>query len=151
MPRRILVVEDEEDIRVVLKDLLESGLDDVDVRTAGTAEEALDGLSAWRPDVILSDYKMPGMDGLAFLEASRVAAPETPKILMTAFPDLEVAVKAINDAHIENFLPKPLDPDTVLANVDRILHMQAAKRDRERALSRSIDALRQRLADADEP
>ena len=147
--RRILIVEDEEDIRAVLKELLESGLDRVRVDTAGTGMEALRKIPTFRPDVIISDYKMPGMTGLDFLEASRAVAPDTPKVLMTAFGDLDIAVKAINDAHIENFFQKPLNPEAVLQKVDRILQMQEARREKEHALSRSLEALKERLADVE--
>jgi len=145
-PRRILIVEDEADIRTVLKDLLEAGLQRVQVTAVPSGMEALRVLPQLRPDVIISDYKMPGMTGLEFLELSRATAPETPKVLMTAFPDLDVAVKAINEAHIENFFQKPLDPATVLAKLDRILLMQEQKRIKDLALSRGIEALKERLA-----
>ena len=58
-------------------------------------------------------------------------------------------VRAINDAHIENFLQKPIDPELVVAKLDRILRMQEAKRARELALNRSIEALKERLTDAE--
>lgn len=145
-PRRILVVDDEEDIRVALKDLLESSLDRVEVTIAEDGASGLRVLQRLRPDLIVSDYKMPGMNGLEFLQASRAQAPETPKILITAFPDLDLAVRAINDAHIENFLQKPLDPVVVLEKVDRILLLQAARHEKERALARGLKELSERLA-----
>lgn len=145
-PRRILVVDDEEDIRVALRDLLESSLDRVEVTIAQDGAEGLRVLKGLRPDLIVSDFKMPGMNGLEFLQAARAYAPETPKILITAFPDLDLAVRAINDAHIENFLQKPLDPETVLEKVNRILLMQAARHEKERALARGLKELSERLA-----
>jgi YesN/AraC family two-component response regulator len=147
--RRILIVEDEPDIRDALKDLLQASLRDVDVHTADNGQDALRILSTLRPHVIISDFKMPGMDGLQFLEASRALLPDAPKVLMTAYPDMDVAIKAINDTHIENFFQKPLDPTQVVAKLDRILQMQEAKWERERALSRSIEALKQRLAEVE--
>lgn len=146
-PRRILLVEDEEDIRLALKELLESSLDRVVVATASSGAEGLHSVQAARPDLIISDYKMPGMNGIEFLEASRAFAPDTPRILITAFPDLELAVRSINDAHIENFLQKPLDPVVVIAKVERILNMQAAKHEKERALARGLKELSDRLGD----
>ena len=146
-PRRILIVEDEEDIRVALKDLLESSLERVEVTLAEDGNAGLRALQAQRPDLIVSDYKMPGMSGLDFLQAARAYAPETPKILITAFPDLDLAVKSINDAHIENFLQKPLDPEVVLEKVNRILLMQAARHEKERALARGLKELSERLAE----
>lgn len=147
-PRRILIVEDEEDIRTSLKDLLESSLERVEVTLAASGMEGLRAVRAAKPDLIISDYKMPGMTGVEFLEAARAYAPDAPKILITAFPDLEIAVRAINEAHIENFLQKPLDPDTVVQKVDRILRIEAAKHEKERALARGLKELADRL-DAD--
>ena len=147
--RRILVVEDEKDIRDVLKELLESSLSDVRVETAASGVEGLRKLGTFRPDVIISDYKMPGMTGLDFLEAARAQAPDTPKILMTAFGDLDLAVRSINEAHIENFFQKPIDPELVVAKLDRILRMQEAHREKEAALRRGLQALREQLAEAE--
>ena len=143
--RRILLVEDEEDIRLSLKELLETSLDRVEVALAANGEEGLQHVRDAPPDLIISDYKMPGMTGLDFLEAARAFLPDTPKVLITAFPDLDLAVKAINDAHIENFLQKPLDPEVVVQKVDRILRMQAARREKERALARGLKELGERL------
>ena len=145
--RRILVVEDEDDIRAALKELLESSLDRVEVTLAADGTDGLRALQRMRPDLIVSDFKMPGMNGLEFLQAARAYAPETPKILITAFPDLDLAVRSINDAHIENFLQKPLDPEVVLEKVNRILLLQAAKHDKERALARGLKELSERLAE----
>ncbi|HWH08197.1 MAG TPA: response regulator [Candidatus Thermoplasmatota archaeon] len=144
-PRRILVVDDEEDIRVALKDLLESSLERVEVHIAEDGAAGLRHLQRARPDLIVSDFKMPGMNGLEFLQAARAFAPETPKILITAFPDLDLAVRAINDAHIENFLQKPLDPAMVVEKVNRILLIQAARHEKERALARGLKELSERL------
>lgn len=147
--RRILLVEDEPDVRSTLKELLETELEGVTVATASNGMDALRMLATLRPDIILSDYRMPGMDGLAFLEASRASVPDAPKILMTAFPDMELALKAINDAHIENFIQKPFDPQVMIQKLDRILAMQTARRTQEQALAKSIAELRARLADVE--
>lgn len=146
-PRRILLVEDEEDIRLALKDLLETSLERVEVALAEDGAAGLRAVQRLRPDLIISDYKMPGMSGLDFLQAARAYAPDTPRILITAFPDLDLAVRSINDAHIENFLQKPLDPGVVVEKVERILHLQAARHEKERALARGLKELSERLAE----
>ena len=94
--RRILLVEDEPDIRASLKDLLEMQIPGAQVATAGNGAEGLQEIQRSRPHVIITDYKMPGMNGLEFLQAARAYAPETPRMMMTAYPDLEVATRAIN-------------------------------------------------------
>jgi DNA-binding NtrC family response regulator len=95
-----------------------------------------------RVDLIVSDYKMPGMNGLEFLEKARQAAPQVPRIMMTAFPDLEIAIAAINDARIETFFTKPLDPDRILEVVRGTLAERRAKGQRDQALARALDAAR---------
>jgi YesN/AraC family two-component response regulator len=145
--RRILIVEDEPDILASIKDLLEMSLPGVTVSTAVNGMEALRMIPEVAPHLIITDYKMPGMNGLEFLEAARARAPETPRILMTAFPDLEVAVRAINDAHIENFLAKPVEPDHLLAKVTRIFTMMDERHSRERELARTMKFLREKLVE----
>src|SRR5262245_14511963 len=63
-----------------------------------------------RVALIISDQRMPGMTGVEFLTQSRPYAPEAKLVLITAYADIEVAVKAINDIHIDHYLDKPWDP-----------------------------------------
>lgn len=139
--RRILLVEDEPDIRESLQELIEIQLPDAKVTTAATGAEALRLLPTARPHLIITDFKMPGMNGLEFLAAARAQMPECPRILMTAFPDLEIATRAINEAHIENFLAKPIEPDELLAKMVRIFEMSDARHHKERALARTLREL----------
>src|SRR5688572_448358 len=103
-PRRILVVEDEEDIRELLAQLLASSLENVIVESRSDGPSALRAIAANPPDLIITDYKMPGMNGLDFLAHVRLQLPNVPAILITAFPDLEIAVRAINEARVQSFL-----------------------------------------------
>lgn len=112
--RTVLIVDDERDILESLKDLVEGSLAHVSCRTSPSAADALAELARGGIDLILSDFKMPGMNGLDFLEQARQRFPTVPRVLMTAFPDLEVAIEAINEARVEAFLTKPLDPDKVV-------------------------------------
>jgi len=120
-PRRILVVEDEEDIRDLLCELLSSGLENVIVEGRPDGPAALRAIAASPPDLIITDFKMPGMTGLDFLAHVRLQLPHVPAILITAFPDLELAVRAINEARVQSFLQKPVDPSQVLRVVGGIL------------------------------
>jgi two-component system, probable response regulator PhcQ len=110
--RAVLIVDDEPDILESLCDLFEA---------------ALDILQKGGIDLILSDYKMPGMNGLQLLERARQVAPDVPRMIMTAFPDLDVAIEAINEARIETFFTKPLDPDKVVKGVASVLEARALR------------------------
>lgn len=113
-PRVILVVEDEADLREGLTDILESGLQDVRVVAVPHAHAALEALQATGAHLILSDYRLPGMDGIEFLRRAHDLAPRTPRLLMTAYADMDLALRAMREASIENFFPKPLDPHQLL-------------------------------------
>lgn len=143
-PPTVLIVDDEPDILESLGDLFAAALEDLQVRTALTGDAALAILQKEPVDLILSDYKMPGMNGLEFLEKARGLAPQVPRILMTAFPDLDVAIAAINEARIETFFAKPLDPDKIVKVVREALDARKAKGMRDQAMARALDAARKK-------
>lgn len=131
----ILVVDDEPDICVTLRDLFELYLG-AKVLTASSAEEALPALQGDHLDLIISDYKMPGTDGLEFLKVASQAKPEVPRFLITAFPDLDIAVRAINEAHVHNFLIKPLTRTELLNLVEEVLSDRTPEEQRKAAAER---------------
>jgi DNA-binding NtrC family response regulator len=141
----ILVVDDEADILESLKDLFEASLDHIQVRVADSGAGGIALLQREPVDLIVTDYKMPRMNGLEFLDEAKKLAPNVPRILVTAFPDLDIAIKAINDAGIENFFTKPLVPDQVIDVVRSVLYERRAKELRDRSFARSLDMLRRRL------
>ena len=96
MKQRVLVVEDEEKLRRVVQLQLQSAGFDVD--QAGSAEEGLRG--ADRADLIITDLKLPGMDGLELLSNIRRQNSQTPVIVMTAFGTVETAVSAMKRVSI---------------------------------------------------
>lgn len=137
----VLVVDDEPDILESLKQLIEDALD-VEVLTALTGKVALERLEREHVDLVLTDYRMPGMTGIEFLQAARKIAPRTPRILMTAYPDLDLALTAINDEGIENFIVKPFDPDAVIENIFAVLFGRRAEELRARSFARAMDVMR---------
>lgn len=114
----ILVVDDEADIRESLKDLIEAHMAKTQVYTAASGKQALEMLDKQPVDLIISDYRMPGMDGLEFLVRCRDKLPEVPRILITAYPALDAAVRAINEAQIQNFLTKPIMADAFIQAIN---------------------------------
>jgi YesN/AraC family two-component response regulator len=141
----ILIVDDEVDILESLKQLFEVSLKDVKVETAEGGAAALAIIKAQPVDLIVTDYKMPGMNGLEFLNEAKKLVPKVPRILVTAFPDLELAIKAVNDAKIENFFTKPVEPSKVIEIVRNVLAERRAQEMRDQSFARSLDALRRQL------
>lgn len=135
---RILIVDDEPDILESLQDLFAADLPEVDVTTAESGQDALDALSQNAHDLVISDYKMPGMDGLELLRRVRQEAPQVPRVLMTAFPDLTIAIDAINEASVENFFVKPLEPDDIIDQIRTMLTARLQQAQRDQALARAL-------------
>jgi DNA-binding NtrC family response regulator len=106
MTKRILLVDDDPTIRESLAEALADGA--TEVRTAETAERALALLADGSADVVVSDVRMPGLDGVALLRLVRERAPSVDVVLMTAYDDMPTVVSAMRDGAAE-FLVKPLD------------------------------------------
>jgi two-component system, NtrC family, nitrogen regulation response regulator GlnG len=102
------VIDDDQSIRWVLEKALQK--DEIGVRTFDSGAHVLEALQRQKPDVILTDIRMPGVSGLALLEAIGTEAPDVPVIIMTAHSDLESAVASYRGGAFE-YLPKPFDVD----------------------------------------
>ena len=118
---KIWVIDDDRAMRWVLeKTFKEEGFE---VTSFEEAQSALDELADNTPDVILTDIRMPGIDGLTFLGKVKGNYPDLPVIIMTAHSDLESAVSSYQTGAFE-YLPKPFDIDEALALVNRaIMHL----------------------------
>lgn len=150
-PQTILVVDDEPDLRDALKQLLEDTMKDVRVLTAPGGRAALDALATESVDLIITDYKMPEMDGLQFLAQARQKAPRAARVLITAFPDVQLAINACNDAGIENFFTKPFVPGKVVTVVRELLAERRKEREQNLEFARSFEALRKKAWDQRKP
>ena len=114
----IWVVDDERSIRWVLeKALTQNGWD---VECFESADQLLDQLNVSTPQVVITDIKMPGTDGLELLSALKDSHPGLPVIVMTAHSDLDSAVTSIQGGAFE-YLPKPFEVDEAVAVVGRAL------------------------------
>ena len=102
---RVLVVDDDPAVRFGLKDFLETRGYRVD--EADTAKSAEQAFRDNRPDVVLSDYRLPDGDALALLPRLRAISEEVPVILLTAHGSVELAVQAMKEG-AEHFLTKPV-------------------------------------------
>ncbi|WP_299231484.1 nitrogen regulation protein NR(I) [uncultured Halomonas sp.] len=126
---RVMVVDDDRAIRWVLERALAQP--DLDVECLERADSALERLLADPPDVLMTDIRMPGIDGLDLMARVREAHPELPVIVMTAHSDLDSAVASYQGGAFE-YLPKPFDVDEALALVRRAV---AHARERRRPIS----------------
>ncbi len=115
---QIWVIDDDRSIRWVLeRALAQAGMT---VTTFENGAEAMARLAVEQPDVVLSDIRMPEMDGLSLLENIAARFPLLPVIIMTAYSDLESTVSAYQGGAFE-YLPKPFDVDEAVALVHRAL------------------------------
>src|SRR5690554_6791670 len=114
----IWIVDDDKSIRWVLERTLQQA--GFSTRVFINAETALAALREKTPTILMTDIRMPGMDGLALLTEIQAHYPELPVILMTAHADLDSAVKSYQGGAFE-YLPKPFDLDEVVELVNRAL------------------------------
>ncbi|PTL75647.1 sigma-54 dependent transcriptional regulator [Vitiosangium sp. GDMCC 1.1324] len=126
--QRILVVDDEDNARRAIATIL--GEEGYEVAEASHGEEALTRLADFSPAVVLTDVRMPKMDGLTFLKKARELGSDASFIMMTAFASVEAAVEAMR-AGAENYLTKPLDANAVLVVLGKALEKRALKREAE--------------------
>lgn len=97
--------------------------DDYQVVSASGAAEGMEVLSSLRVNTVIADYKMPGKDGLTFLLEARESYPGTSRILLTAFADMELVVKALNEGAIHRFIAKPYKPFEMRSIVKECVEM----------------------------
>ena len=133
---RVMVVDDEENTRIGLRRLLEGR--GYDVILAKDAEEALECLNAGSCDVMLIDYKMPGMNGVELAHAVRQQYPEIATIIVTAHGTISMAVQAMKEG-VKDYLTKPVNPEELLVTLGRVLE--------HKRLSEEVDELRRELAE----
>ncbi|CAD6546158.1 Regulator of RpoS [Paraburkholderia kirstenboschensis] len=126
----LLLVDDEPGVISSLKRLLRPLK--YEVLSANSGAEALTLLESAHVDVIISDMRMPNMDGAEFLSRSRTVAPDTIRILLTGYSEVEAVVRAVNEGHVYHYLHKPWDDQDLLLTVKRALEQLALQRKAER-------------------
>ncbi|MCP5162538.1 MAG: nitrogen regulation protein NR(I) [Hahellaceae bacterium] len=132
----VWIIDDDRSIRWVLEKALEQ--EQLNIRSFESGEGVLNRLTREKPDAIISDIRMPGIDGLDLLAQIKEEYPDIPVIIMTAHSDLESAVSSYQSGAFD-YLPKPFDIDEAVALVKRaIAH---AIELREQKQSQSSEAL----------
>lgn len=133
----VLVVDDEPSIlRAITRVLASAG--DFSVKTVGDPHEAVALIEQSSPRVLVTDYQMPGMNGLELLGQTRRLAPDTIRILLTGQADKTHVIEAINVGRIFRFIAKPWDNDELRAVVREGLAAHEARRD-DRAMRADVE------------
>lgn len=128
---QILIVDDEPDNLQLLYRTLRR---DYDVTKAQGPLEALEILKENNFQCILSDHKMPDMDGVEFLKRTADTHPDTIRLLVTAYSDVEILMNAINYAKIYRYIKKPYSPEELLHIVQLALEYYQLKEDNRRLI-----------------
>ena len=132
----IMLVDDEEMVLTSLSSFLMLETD-YDVVTFTSGHQALQHLEGHTIDVVVSDFLMPEMDGLAFLSQVRDLRPEIPRIILTGYADKENAIKAINEIGLYQYIEKPWNND----DLQLVLRNAVEKQELVRRLSGKIDQI----------
>ncbi|MBS7327969.1 MAG: nitrogen regulation protein NR(I) [Oxalobacter sp.] len=136
----VWIVDDDESIRWVLERALSR--ENIPLRAFCNADEVLAAFETGRPQVLLSDIRMPGTSGLTLLEQAKQRFPGMPIIVMTAFSDLDSAVSAFQGGAFE-YLAKPFDLGEVVDLVKRAIKESEVKTEEESQVSRMPDIIGQ--------
>ncbi|WP_285907450.1 response regulator [Pseudodesulfovibrio pelocollis] len=122
---KVLLVDDEEDIRELLGMLL----DDLGfaVRTAANGAEALDAFRLDRPDIVLTDIKMPGMDGIELLGAIKALDQDVEVIMISGHGDMGLAIESLK-LSAADFITKPIDDDLLSIALDKVVERLTLRR-----------------------
>ena len=119
MPEQILLVDDE---RNILDGYRRSLRGEFLMDTAQSGQEALELIESKGPyAVVISDMRMPGMDGIELLRRVKSEAPETVRVMLTGNADMDTAVEAINEGSIFRFLNKPCDKERMAKTITAAL------------------------------
>ncbi|GAA1237427.1 LmbE family N-acetylglucosaminyl deacetylase/CheY-like chemotaxis protein [Microbacterium phyllosphaerae] len=128
---RVLVVDDDPDVALLVKTVLERRAG-CEVVVAQDGLSAVERLTRFTPDVVVTDIEMPGLDGLELLAELRRKDPLVPVIVMTAHVSVEYAVSALR-AQADEFLTKPLDNARLVEAVSRLAAEGRARREANRS------------------
>lgn len=120
---RVLFVDDESRVLAGIERALFMHDVDWDCEFVNSGAEALASMEQSAADVVISDMRMPGMDGAALLEKVKTRWPETIRIILSGYSDTEAAMQALNVAH--QFLAKPCENETLISKVERAISLRA--------------------------
>jgi len=140
---RVLIVDDDPALLQALPQALRLRMGGVTVDTADSAAAALDRIAAGNYDAIVTDIKMPGMDGLGLLAEIRGRQPDTPTLMITGHGEYDLALRCLRGGAYD-LIQKPIDRDHFVASLHRAIRAHAMNRlvkDRQSALERCASEL----------
>ena len=123
----VLIVDDDAALLEALPEALQLRIDGVKVDTCDSASAALERIAATDYDTIISDIKMPGIDGLALLAEIRALRPDTPTLLITGHGEHDLAVQALRGGAYD-FIQKPIDREYFVASLSRAIRVRQLSR-----------------------
>src|SRR5690242_4656259 len=127
MSMQVLIVDDDPALLHALPETVRTRMHDVLVETTDTARDALRRIAQTDYDAIITDLKMPGMDGLALLNEIRSLRPLTPTLLITGHGEHDLAVQALRGGAYD-FVQKPIDRDYFVASLERAIELRGLER-----------------------
>lgn len=113
---RVMVVDDDTLVTSSLSSFFSLELE-IDPIVFNDSPKAAEYLRSQQVDLVISDFLMPGLDGIQLLRVAREAQPEVPRVLLTGYADKENAIKAINDVGVFQYLEKPWENEQLRAVV----------------------------------
>ncbi|PHV35260.1 response regulator [Janthinobacterium sp. BJB312] len=137
-PRTLLLVDDEPNILASLKRLLRR--DGYHILTANGGQEGLDVLASHAVDVIVSDQRMPGMLGADFLRKAKLLRPQTIRIMLSGYTELQAVTDAVNEGAIFKFLTKPWEDHQLREHIAEAFRLKGIDDDNVRLNAQLRDA-----------
>lgn len=145
----ILIVDDDEALLQALPQTLRLRVDGIRIDTANSADKALAAVTATDYDAIISDIKLPGMDGLVLLRKITELRPDTPTLLVTGHGEHDLAVQALRGGAYD-FIQKPIERDYLVASLRRAIQTRQLRRrvqQQQQALEQHAASLEQAVVE----
>jgi two-component system, sensor histidine kinase and response regulator len=124
---RILIVDDDPALLEALPEAVALRLPGIEIDRCDSAAAAIERIEATDYDAIVTDIKMPGMDGLALLSVIRSERPGTPTLLITGHGEDELGLQALEGGAFE-YISKPIDRDSFIASLERAIRTRSGAR-----------------------
>jgi DNA-binding NtrC family response regulator len=127
MTQRILIIDDEVDMLMLLRMIIEDNTD-YDVETTNSPTEGIKLFREEDYDLVITDLKMPGLDGMDIFDEFKDLNPDVPVIMITAYGSIETSDDALRKG-VAEFITKPFRKDSILFTIRRVLELASVKKE----------------------